>query len=691
MDAPAKDLRAPEFYASRQLSWLDFDRRLLELAQDPDRALADRLRFLVLSAENLDGFFRKRLDALRREVELGYAGGGPWPHTPSQELAEISVAAREMMRDQRRFAHEVVLPALAERGVRVVDVEELPAADRAWLSRYFEERLFPILTPLAVDPGRPFPYISNLSLSLAVVLRHEADPPLFARVKVPTNQPRWITCPESGCHVALEDVIGHHLGRLFAGLVIVGWYPFRVTRSTDVPTSETDAEDLMDFAQEVLRERRFARVVRLEVDARMPLGPRELLVGELGVPWDAVFDVDGLLALDDLARLPGLAALATDGEPFVGRAHPAFAAADDPAQLFARLRAGDVLVHHPYHDYALTVGAFMRAAATDPQVRAIKQSLYRTSKRSETLDALIAGAERDKEVTVLLELKARLDEEANIAWARRLEQSGIDTSYGFVGLKTHTRLTLVVREEDHGLQPYVHVSTGDYNSVTAREYSDLGLFTARADLGRDVIDFCNFLTGYTVAPDYRELIVAPQAMRQHFLDAIEHEIRCCQAGGSGRIVAMMNALADVPLIAALYRASQAGVSIDLIIRRECGLRPGVPGVSESIRVRSVLGVFLEHARVFWFGAGGANRVYLGSADWMYRNLDSRIEAVVPVADPAIAQQLIDLLGLYLADTAGAWELGPDGAWRRVRPQPGEAPLSVQERLMRDGGGPAGPA
>lgn len=676
------DLRNPELYISRQLSWLEFNRRVLELAHDEDLPLADRLRFLVLSAENLDGFFRKRVEALRREVELGVPDEGPWPHTPAQELAEIGVAAREMQSDQRRLLRESLLPALAAKGVELAEWDALDAGQRAWLADYFERNLFPILTPLAVDPSRPFPFISNFSLSLAVCLRHGSDLELFARVKVPANHPRFIALPDSPRVVTVEQVIGAHLDRLFRGLAIVGWYPFRVTRSADVARNESDAEDLMDFATEVLRERRFARVVRLEVDARMPDGPRDLLAGELEVPPDEIYDVDGMLGLCDLARLPRSERLGPAGHRRPRQAHPAFADAEMPEELFARLRAHDVLVHHPYHDYDHTVVPFLQAAAADPQVRAIRQSLYRTSAQSETLEALISAAEQGKEVMVLLELKARLDEEASIAWARRLEHSGIHTSYGFVGYKTHTRLTLVVRQEEGGLRSYVHLSTGDYNSETAREYSDLGLFTARPELGQDVIEFCNFLTGYSALPAYRQLVVAPQGMRQHFLDLIEAEIEQARSGRGGRIVAMMNALADVPLIEALYRASQAGVSVDLIIRRECGLRPGVPGISDNIRVRSVLGVYLEHGRVFCFGTGGTPRVYLGSADWMYRNLDGRIEAVLPVEDADLRLDLLARLELYLTDTAGSWELRADGSWARLRPPPGEAPVSAQSILMQ---------
>ena len=673
------ELRQPELFISRQLSWLDFNRRVLELAGDEHRPLAERVRFLAISAENLDGFFMKRVDRLRHEIELGAADDGPWPHTPAQELAEIGLAARAMQAEQCRLWHDVFRPALAGQGLNVVHWRDLSENQRRWLRGYFDEQLHPVLTPLAVDPGRPFPFISNLSLSLAVVIRDGGES-LFARVKIPSNHPRWLSLPEDGGLIALEEVIGHHLEQLFRGLQIAGWYPFRITRSADVPRHEADAEDLMDFAEGVLRGRRFAPVVRLEVDSHLPDAARDLLADELSVRPDDIYDVDGLLALADLESLPGLEAIASRRAPHQPAPHPAFDEGDEPEAVFAAIRRRDVLVHHPFHDYERTVVAFMRAAAADPDVLAIKQSLYRTSAQSATLDALIAAAEADKEVMVLLELKARLDEAAGIAWARRLERSGIHTSYGFVGFKTHTRLTLVVRREPDGLRTYVHVSTGDYNGQTALEYCDLGLFTARREIGADVLEFCNFLTGYAKVPVYQRLVVAPQEMRRHFLALIEAEIEHQQAGRGGHIVAMMNALADVPLIQALYRASQAGVQIDLIIRRECGLRPGLAGVSDNIRVRSVLGRFLEHLRLFQFGGGGQPKVYIGSADWMYRNLDARIEAVVPVEDEGLRDELIGLLQLYLSDTAAAWELQPDATWTRVAPAVGAEPLSAQETL-----------
>ncbi|MBI5831475.1 MAG: polyphosphate kinase 1 [Armatimonadetes bacterium] len=681
MVGPRIDDTPSDLFISRQLSWLEFNRRVLELAQDEKRPVAERLRFLVLSAENLDGFFMKRVDALRREAELGIPDDGPWPHTPAEELVEVGVIVREMMATQAALWRDCLQPRLASEGLAVTSFADLDSTTKQWLSRHFLDQVFPVLTPLAVDPGRPFPYISNLSLSLAVVVDPKDDAPLFARVKVPANQPRWLQLPDGSGVVALEEVIGAHLKHLFRGMAISGCYPFRVTRSVDVPREEEDGEDLMDFAQEVLRDRRFAPVVRVEVDERMPVDTRTLLAEELKVEQDDFYDWAGPLALVDLGALPGLADLTSTRPPWVGQPHPDLPVGGDPEALFGAIRERDVLVHHPYHDYDRTVVAFVQAAATDPKVRAVKQSLYRTTVASETLSALIDAAEAGKEVMALLELKARLDEAANIAWAQRLEQSGIHTSYGFVGYKTHTRITLVVREEDDGLRTYIHFGTGDYNATTAKSYTDLSLFTTRRELGRDVMELFNFLSGYAYAPSYHKLVVAPQAMREHLLGLIEAEIAHQRAGRGGRIVAMMNALADVPLIEALYRASCAGVQIDMIIRRECGLRPGVPGASENIRVRSVLGDFLEHQRVFRFGNGGDDKLFIGSADWMYRNLDSRIEALVPIDDDRLRSELVALLQLYLSDTAAAWTLGSDGQWTRVRPAPGEAAISAQDVMM----------
>lgn len=679
MSPDPRELESPDLFISRQTSWLAFNRRVLDLAADERLPVLDRVRFLAIAGENLDGFFMKRVGPLKREIAQGLPRSGPWP-SPAEELDAVREEARRLHIDLGQCLSEQLLPALADHGVRIVRYADLDDDHRAYLDRYFDEQLFPILTPLAVDPGRPFPFISNLSLSLAVVLRHENDPPLFARVKVPSNRPRFVPLPDAYDFVLLEEIIAAHLDELFRRMTILSAQPFRVTRSADVSRDDAAADDLMDFAAELVQERRFAPVVRLELAPGIDLEVRELLISELALEPQDVYEIAGLPAPADLMALANLDLPELKRPPWVPVPHPALPTDQGSEAIFAAIRERDILVHRPFHDYESTIAAFIAAAAEDDRVLAIKQSLYRTSAASPTLSALLRAAEAGKEVTALVELQARLDEASNLAWARRFERSGIHTSFGYAGFKTHTRITLVVRDEDDGLRSYVHFSTGDYNEVTAQTYTDVCLLTSRPEVGADALDLFNALTGYGDMPAYRAMIAAPVDMRQHLLDRIEREIEHQRAGRGGRVVAMMNALVDVPLTVALYRASQAGVTVDLAIRGECCLRPGLAGISDHIRVRSVLGPFLEHARIFRFANGGDDEVFISSADWMYRNLDHRIEAMIPVADPTIRAELVDVLDLYLADTAYAWELGPDGTWSRVRAA-GE-PLSAQEELMR---------
>ena len=685
MDATHHNLADPQHFISRQLSWVAFNRRVLELAEEPGLPLMERLRFLAISGENLDGWFMKRYAGLQREIQLGLPRDWPTPMSAADELAAVTEAIDKLQADQVRCLRDGLLPQLAEAGLRLLDYAELSEAEQAGIDNYFEHHLFPILTPLAVDPGRPFPFISNLSLSLAAVLRLEGEEaPLFARIKVPANRPRWIRVGEGHTFVPIEQVIAANLDRLFRRLVIVSAHAFRVTRSADVARDDAAADDLLDFAVDLVRERRFAPAVRIEVDSSMSSEACELLAKELHLERAQVFRVRGLLGYRDLLAFCDMDLPAPRRAGWEPQPHPRFAAIepdDPPAKIFETIRERDVLVHHPYHDYDRTVVAFLQAAADDPEVLAIKQSLYRTSDESATLEALLRAAEAGKEVTALLELKARLDEAHNIAWAQRLEASGIHVSYGFVGFKTHTRLTMVVRQEPDGLRQYVHFSTGDYNDETARTYSDLGLFTCDPEIAGDVTEFFNFLTGYADVPSYHQLVVAPTDLRNWIRERIDAEIAHARAGRPARIVAMMNAMVDAPLTVALYEASRAGVSIELIIRGECGLKPGLPQISEQIHVRSVLGPFLEHARVFWFANGGDDVVAISSADWMYRNLDHRVEAAIRIADETDRRGLQELLELYLTDTAMAWQLGGDGEWSRIRPADGEAPVSVQETLM----------
>lgn len=668
----------PARLISRQPSWLAFNQRVFERARDRRLPLFERIEALGIAADNLDGFFMKRVGALRREVAVGLPRAEGWPQSAAEELATVrEVVARQQAAMQRCWADEL-RPELAEHGVIVADLADLDRRGRRWLDDHFEQEVFPVLTPLAVDPGRPFPFVRNLSISLAVLLHHGDEAPVFARVKVPANRPRFVRVFTSLCFVPLEQLIAAHLERLFANMTIRGAHAFRTTRNADVPRDEAAADDLLDFAVDTLRERRFAPVVRLEIQPELPAEVRALLVDEFRLSDEDVYPVDGLLGLADLRALAGLDLPVPRRPAWRPAAHPSFGRPPvPPAQLFERIRRGDILVHHPFHDYEQTVVRFAEAACDDPDVLAIKLSLYRTTPDSPVVATLMRAAEAGKEVTVLIELKARLDEAANINWARRLQLAGIHTSYGFVGFKIHTHLMLVIRHEASGLRPYAHISTGDYNRHTARYYTDLGLFTARTDVARDVVELFNFLTGYGTVPTLRQMVVAPTAMRQRFLELIAHEIAHQRAGRGGRIVAKMNALADLPLIDALYDASRAGVRVDLIVRGECCLLPGTAQVSENIRVRSVLGRFLEHSRVFWFANAGDDRLYLGTADWMYRNLDHRIETMVPVLDRRLRGKLIRVLETYLAADEGVWELGPDGAWQTVT---AGRPGHPQERL-----------
>lgn len=648
---------------SRQVSWLAFNQRVLDRAFDERLSLAERLDALGIAGDNLDGFFMKRAGALRREVELGLPRSEPWPLNAADELAEVRRIVRTMRAEMQRCWAELLRPELARQGVFIVDLPAVRGKQRDWLDRYFEDELFPVLTPLAVDPGRPFPFVRNLSISLAVLVEHRDEAPVFARVKVPSNRPRFVPTGEPNRFVPLEQLIAAHLERLFGQMTIRSAHAFRTTRNADVPRDEAAADDLLDYAVDMVRERRFAPVVRLEIDPGLPDEALQLLIEEFRLPTEDVYPVDGLLGLSDLRTLAAMELSITRRPAWRPAAHPAFGRQRrPPAELFDRIRRGGLIVHHPFESYEATVLRFIEAAADDPRVLGIKLSLYRTCDQEPTFAALMRAADAGKEVAVLIELKARLDEAANIEWARRLAEHGIHTSYGFVGVKIHTHMALVVREEETGLRPYAHLSTGDYNSQTARRYTDIGLFTAHPEICTDVIELFNFLTGYAEMPYLRHIVVAPTDMRQCFLDLIAGEIEHARAGRGGRIVAKMNALADIPLIEALYAAADAGVEIDLIIRGECSL---VPGAHDHLRVRSVLGPFLEHSRVFWFRNAGDDKLYLGTADWMYRNLDHRIEQMVPVLDKRLRRKVIRILEVYLKARQGVWRQRRDGSWEQL--------------------------
>jgi polyphosphate kinase len=613
--------------------------------------------------------------------------------TPEDQLRVISATVRELCRQHRQCLMQEVIPALAAQGVHLeMRVPNLPAADREHIDRYFQTNVFPVLTPLAVDPGHPFPYISNLSLSLAVVLRGADGEERFARVKVPKILPRWVPLTTPNRFVPLEQVIGANLDMLFPGVEIVGWHTFRITRNTDLRIEDSDeAEDLLSLIQEEVRNRRFAEVVRIEVHASMPPSLRQLLLAEFSeeqeqpatpLTQDDVYEVMGLLDTADLLSLASLDIPALRDPPFHPGTQPRLAG---NRNIFDVIHEGDVLLHHPYDSFATSVERFIQAAADDADVVAIKLTLYRTGGDSSIARTLAHAAERGKQVAVLIELQARFDEENNIIWAQRLEDVGVHVSYGVAGLKTHAKLSLVVRREGDTMRRYVHIGTGNYNPKTARLYTDFGLLTDDAALGADLTDLFNVLTGFASPAGYRKLIVAPRGMRDRFLEMIRREMRHQVSGRPARIFAKMNALVDPDIIAALYEASRAGVPIDLIVRGICCLRPGLPGVSENIRVISIVGRFLEHSRAYYFLNGGQEEVYIGSADWMPRNFDRRIECVLPIDDPAHRQTIRSLLELMWGDNRQAWELRPDGSYVQRRPPTPEAERSTHRVLALDAG------
>lgn len=662
------ELSTSEQIYNRELNWLNFNWRVLQEAIDERTPLLERLKFIAITASNLDEFFRKRVGGLKRQQAAGLANLTIQGWAPDVQLQLIARAVQPMLGAQSTCLYEGILPKLAEHHVRILDYSELTAEQKQRLQEYYEREVYPILTPLAVDPGHPFPFISDLSLSLGILLHDpSSDESYFVRVKVPPNRPRWVPLEMPYHFVPLEQVMINNLDILFRGMEIIAAHPFRVTRNADVERNEEEAEDLLAMISEELRERRVAPVVRLEVDEAMPETMLTILRSELNLDPNDIYPIRGLLRLDDFFALADLNMPHLKYEPWTPVTPLRLGGLDTktrPGDFFNIIRQGDLLVHHPYHSFAASTQQFVEAAAADPRVLAIKQTLYRTSANSPIIKALIYAAEQGKQVAVLVEVKARFDEAANIAWARMLENAGCHVAYGLVGLKTHTKVSLAIREEEDGLRPYYHIGTGNYNAKTASLYTDLGLFSCDPAIGADLMDLFNYLTGYSRQTNYRKLLVAPVNMRQRFVDLISNEIAFTLSGKPGRIIAKMNALEDPVIVRKLYEASQAGVSIDLIIRGNCRLRPGLPGISENIRVISIIGRFLEHSRIFYFENGGNPLYFIGSADWMNRNLSARVEAITPIEEPRLKEQLEHMLRLSLADHRQAWDLGPDGRYQR---------------------------
>ncbi len=673
----------PALYFNRELSWLDFNQRVLELAEDPEVPLLERLRFCAIYASNLDEFFMVRVAGLFDQLDAGIDARGPDGLAPSEQIDTIQARVLDLDRRLHRAFGETLRPTLEEKGIRILSLETASEAERREIDARFHEQVFPALTPLVIGLGRPFPYISNLSLSLGVLLRDpESGVEIIARVKVPKELlGRFLPVGDDGhAFVPLEEVIAANLDVLFPGTDVIDHGYFRVTRDADFNVSD-EADDLLQAVQDELRRRRFGEVVRLEIAAGMNPKLREQLVGALRLEDREVYDVDGLIDLADLgevADVPGHAELRYS--PWTPVTQPRLQGEDDePVDMFAEMRKGDVLVHHPYDSFATSVERFVEQAVADPDVLAIKQTVYRTSDDSPLVPSLIRASERGKQAVCMVELKARFDEEANIHWAKSLEEAGVHVVYGIPGLKTHVKAILVARREGQRVREYVHIGTGNYHPKTARLYTDFGLFTADPDVGADVAEMFNFLTGYGRPAVYRKVLVSPTTMRARIVEEIERTVAAHEAGEEARICLKMNSLVDAGCIRALYAASQAGLQVDLNVRGICCLRPGVPGISENIRVCSVVGRFLEHSRIYAFRRGTETRVLMGSADLMPRNLDSRVELVAPVEDPDLRAEMLDVLARCFADNGNSWELDADGRWTRTV-APVEERRSVQGEL-----------
>ncbi|MEC4804277.1 MAG: polyphosphate kinase 1 [Jaaginema sp. PMC 1079.18] len=691
------NLKDPQYYFNRELSWLEFNYRVLAEGLDERTPLLERLKFMAIFSSNLDEFFMVRVAGLKQQVEAEVSKLTPDGRTPAQQLQDIRDRLYPFVGEQKHFFEHTLKPSLRENGVHIIDYVDLSQEQRQYLQTFFENRIFPVLTPLAVDPSHPFPFISNLSLNLAVVVEDsESGEELFARIKVPKILPRFVELPENlhqALHngdtpiiwmgIPLEQVIAHNLDALFPGMNVLECHPFRITRNADLAVEEDEADDLLLAIEKELRKRKFGgSAVRMEIQDSMPENVRNILMRGLYLEDNDVYAGEGLLGLSDVMSFLKLPAPHLKDEPWSPTTPPQLQRLGDPTDknddgenMFEAIAHHDILVHHPYHSFTASVQQFITHAAYDPDVLAIKMTLYRTSGDSPIIQALIAAAGNGKQVVVLVELKARFDEENNIIWARKLEKAGVHVVYGLVGLKTHTKITLVVRQEAKKIRRYVHIGTGNYNPKTAKLYTDLGLFSCREELGADLTDLFNFLTGYSRQRSYRKLLVSPVNLRDRMTAMIQRET---QHGSQGRIVAKMNSLVDPKIIATLYEASQAGVKIDLIVRGICCLRPGVEGVSENIRVISIIGSLLEHSRIFYFQNGGEEEMYIGSADWMPRNLDRRVEAVTPVENPETRQDLQEILGVMLADNRQAWELQPNGRYQQCQLENRDRPQSSQQ-------------
>ncbi|AEH36116.1 polyphosphate kinase 1 [Halopiger xanaduensis] len=664
------DLSDPRYYLNRELSELAFQRRVLHEAIDEKNPLLERVKFLAIFTKNVDEFIRKRVGGLKQQIAAGITEETPDGRTPREQWREVLDETHELLERQAACYRDEIEPALADEGIDIVDYADLSDSERREVRDYFESSVLPTLTPLTFDPAHPFPFISNQSLSLAVLTRERSGDDLtFSRVKIPRNQVRFVQLGEGDGddrYVLLEEVVRENLDLLFPDVEIVDTALFRVTRNAEVRRDEEVAEDLIEMVEEVLEERRFATVVRLEIEQEPPEQIREILTRELDLDDREVFELAGPLDYRDFFELADLDRPELRLPEWTPQSHPRLGSREDGRSIFDVIRDRDVLVHHPYHAFEDTVQRFLEEAANDPDVLAIKAAIYRTASDSKIVETLIEAARNGKQVAVMVELKARFDEENNLEWAKKLEEEGIHVAYGTIGYKTHTKTSLVVREEDDGVQLYSHIGTGNYHSETAKQYEDLGLLTADRDIGQDLVRVFNYFTGHSMHREYRKLLVAPGNMRERFVDLVREAAERARNGEDARIVLKVNRLEDPELVRELYAASMAGVDIDLIVRDICRLRPGLEDVSETITVHSVVGRFLEHSRIFYFRAGGEERYFTGSADWMERNLDNRVEAVAPIEDPRLQSRLDEVLETLLADTRNRWVMRSDGSYERCR-------------------------
>ena len=692
---PEINLASPSLYINRELSMLEFQRRVLEEARDEENPLLERVKFIAIFGSNMDEFFMVRVSGIRKQVEANIMKLSEDGLTPREELAVIRKTAQELLQDAQQTFHRKLLPKLEKEGIHILEYSKLSKSQKERADKYFTDVVYPVLTPLALDPGHPFPHISNLSLNLAIVIRDKKGNEKFARLKVPDTLPRLIpikkssgsarkdgTIPHHHYFVWLDQVIAANLEGLFPGLEVVAAHPFRIVRDADIEIQELEADDLLETMQQNIRKRKFGSVVQVAVYPSMPEEMRDLLVDNLEITHNDIYSLTHPLGLASLWQVyNSIERHDLKYPPYIQRIPKPLRNLDSSDNIFDVIRNENILLHHPYESFVPVVD-FLQAAARDPHVLAIKQTVYRVGSNAPVVEALLEAAERGKQVAVLVELKARFDEESNIGWARALEQAGVHVVYGLVGLKTHCKVTMVVRKEGEGIRRYLHLATGNYNAVTSRIYEDIGMFTCDEDMGADATDLFNYLTGYSTKKSYKKLLVAPVNLREQMEKLIHREIEHAKAGNKARIIFKMNSLVDMDMIQLLYQASQAGVKVDLLIRGMCCLRPGIKGVSENIRVISVVGRYLEHSRIYYFQNNGNDEVYMGSADLMPRNLNHRVEVVFPVESKGQVKFLREkILEAYLKDNTRARILKTNGTYERAKPEPNGKPFDVQAHLM----------